>query len=251
MPLPTQPDLASRIESGAARPRWLQIADGLRAEILSGRFGPGVQLPNEEALAARFGVNRHTLRRAVQRLLHEGHVRVVQGSGTFVRELVLDYALQRRTRMTDNLAQAGERAQRELIGHARLPAADWAVALGVRRDARIELLHTRARIRGRPIGLSHTAYPLPRFAGIAEAFRAAGSITGALKSFGVAGYDRASSAVSCRLPSVDEADALARPASEPVLVVRHHSVDVDGVAVEAGQTLFAADAVQLTVRHDC
>ena len=43
---------------------------------------------------------------------------------------------------------------------------------------------------------------------------------------------------------------LARPASQPVLAVHYHSVDGDGIAVEAGQTLFAADAVQLTVRHD-
>ena len=251
MPSLPQPDLVGPIETGAPAPRWLRIAAELRADILAGRFAPGARLPNETALAAGFGVNRHTLRRAMQRLLHEGHVRVVQGSGTFVRELVLDYALQRRTRMTENLAQAGERARRELIGHECCPAAAWAGPLGLRRDARIELLHTRARIRGRPIGISHTAYPLPRFAGIADAFRAAGSISGALRSFGVADYDRAGSAVSCRLPTADEADALARPASEPVLVVQHHSVDRDGVPVEAGNTLFAADAVQLTVRHDC
>lgn len=237
------------VATGATLRRWEHIAADLRADILAGRFAPGTQLPNEATLAARFAVHRHTLRRAVQRLMHEGHVRIVQGSGTFVRELVLDYALRQRTRMTENLAEAGERAERELLGHARCAAGEWAAPLGLRRAARIELLHTRASMRGRPIGISHTAYPLPRFAGIAEAFRATGSITQALQSLGVPDYVRAGSTVSCRLPTAAEADFLARPASEPVLAVRYHSVDGNGVAVEAGQTLFAADAVQLTVRH--
>ena len=60
---------------------------------------------------------------------------------------------------------------------------------------------------------------------------------------------RAQSTVSCRLPTSEEADLLSRPASEPVLVVQFQSRDTDGQIVEAGRTLFAADAVQLTVEH--
>ena len=86
--------------------------------------------------------------------------------------------------------------------------------------------------------------------GIAEAFRATGSITRALQRQGVADFERASSTVSCRLPTVAEADALARPATEPVLVVQYVNADTRGQPVEAGCTLFAADAVQLTVTHE-
>jgi GntR family phosphonate transport system transcriptional regulator len=229
--------------------RWEQIAAALRADITTGRFAPGQRLPNESLLAARFGVHRHTLRQAVRQLVHEGHLKVVHGSGTYVRELVLDYALQRRTRMTENLAQAGERAERELLAHEQRAAEDWAAALRLPRRAPVEVLYTRAVVRGRPIGISTTVYPLPRLAGIAQAFRRSGSITAALRGLGVGDYLRAGSTVSCRLPSPAEADALARPMTEPVLVVRYHSVDGDGVPVEAGCTLFAADAVQLTVEH--
>jgi GntR family transcriptional regulator, phosphonate transport system regulatory protein len=65
--------------------RWARIAAVLREEILDGRIAAGERLPNEQALADRFGVNRHTLRQAMQALAHEGHVHVVHGSGTFVR----------------------------------------------------------------------------------------------------------------------------------------------------------------------
>lgn len=240
---------SERPEAGTAAPRWTRIAQELRAEIADGRVAPGAQLPNETQLAERFAVNRHTLRQAVRQLAHEGHLRVVQGRGTFVRELVLDYALRRRTRLTENLAEAGERAQRELLAHARSSAGEWAAALALPARAPIELLHTRASVRGRPIGLSSTAYPSARLAGMADAFAATGSITAALHRLGVTDYQRARSTVSCRLPTPAEADALARSATEPVLVVQFVSVDNAGVPVEAGRTLFAADAVQLGVAH--
>jgi GntR family transcriptional regulator, phosphonate transport system regulatory protein len=230
--------------------RWSQIAAALRADIAAGHFAPGAQLPNESVLANRFEVHRHTLRQAVRQLVHEGHLRVEQGRGTFVRELVLDYALKRRTRMSENLAEAGERAQRELLRHETVAAGEWAEPLRLLPIAMVEVLHTRASVRGRPIGLSTTAYPAARLRGMGEAFRQAGSITGALQRLGVTDYQRAGSTVSCRLPTAQEADALARAATEPVLVVQFHSVDSDGVPVEAGRTLFAADAVQLTVAHE-
>ncbi|MEO8804564.1 MAG: phosphonate metabolism transcriptional regulator PhnF [Burkholderiaceae bacterium] len=229
---------------------WERIAAELRSDIASGRFAPAAQLPNESLLAQRFGVHRHTLRQAVRRLVHEGHLRVVQGRGTFVRELVLDYALKRRTRMTENLADAGERARRELLRHERAPAGEWAAALRLQPRDPVEVLHTRAIVRGRPIGLSTTVYPSARLEGIGAAFTESGSITDSLKALGVSDYVRASSTVSCRLPSADEADLLARAATDPVLVVQFHSVDGAGVPVEAGRTLFAADAVQLTVLHE-
>src|SRR2546430_3769842 len=99
--------------------RWQAIAAQLRADILAGRVAPGERLPNETALAERFGVNRHTLRQAVQALVREGHLNVRQGCGTFVRELVLDYALRRRTRLSENLARTGETAGRELLSQDR------------------------------------------------------------------------------------------------------------------------------------
>ncbi len=237
-------------EPAASVPRWSQIAAHLRDDIAAGRFAPGAQLPNESLLAERFEVHRHTLRQAVRQLVHEGHLRVVQGRGTFVRELVLDYALKRRTRLTENLAEAGERAQRELLSSERVPAGEWAQVLRIPARATVEVLHTRASVRGRPVGLSTTVYPTARLAGMAEAFAACGSITEALRSLGVADYQRSRSTVSCRLPSAAEADALARAATEPVLVVQFVSVDSAGEPVEAGRTLFAADAVQLSVAHD-
>lgn len=237
-------------DAGAALARWEAIAAALRDDIVQGRFAPGERLPNEQELAARFKVNRHTLRQAMQALVREGHVHVKQGLGTFVRELVLDYALRRRTRLSENLASVGEQAQRELLSRSKQSAGAWAQALRVASRSQVEVLDTRASVRGRPVGLSQAAFPCPRLAGIGEAVERVGSITQALREFGVADYTRARSLVSTRLPTPEEADALARAATQPVLVVQYVNVDGNGAPVEAGTTLFAADAVQLTVEPE-
>jgi GntR family phosphonate transport system transcriptional regulator len=237
-------------DSAAPARRWETIAAELRRDIVQAQLQPGEKLPNETALAQRFQVHRHTLRQAVQALVQEGFVRVVHGSGTYVRELVLDYALQRRTRLSQNLAAAGESAERELLGHELQRGGEWARELALGNTGKTQLMYCRASVRGRPVNLSTSAYPLPRLAGMVDAFTAHGSVTAALQQLGVADYTRARSVVSCRLPTPAEADALARPHTQPVLVVRYLNVDAEGSPVEAGCTLFAADAVQLTVEHE-
>lgn len=234
-------------ETPAATTRWQAIAQVLRTEIRSGHLSAGERLPNETRLAQRFGVHRHTLRQALQALVREGHLQVRQGSGTFVRELVLDYALKRRTRLTQNLADGGESARRDLLAQSQAPAGEWATGLRVAARSRVQLLHTRAVVRGRPIGLSTAAFPLPRCAEVLRGFERHHSISAALAACGITDYTRRCSTITTRLPSAAEADALARPATEPVLLVQYVNVDADGVPVEAGCTVFAADAVQLTV----
>jgi len=222
----------------------------LRDDVLAGRVAPGERLPNEKTLARRFDVNRHTLRQAVQSLVREGHLTVRQGCGTFVRALVLDYALQRRTRLTENLARMGESADRELLSHAIAPAGEWGSPLHLPASGQVLVMETRAVVRGRPVSLSRAAFPIPRFAGVAALVARHGSITQALADLGVADYTRSRSVVSSRMPTQNEADALARPLSQPVLVVQYVNVDGEARPVEAGTTLFAADAVQLVVEPD-
>lgn len=62
-----------------------QIADGLRAAVAAGLYGPDDALPSESVLIAHFGVARMTVRQALQVLREEGLVRTVPGRGVFVR----------------------------------------------------------------------------------------------------------------------------------------------------------------------
>jgi GntR family transcriptional regulator len=61
-----------------------QLADVLRARIISGTLQPGQQLPSEQMLSEEAGVSRSTVRAALRILAGGGLVRVRPGAGTFV-----------------------------------------------------------------------------------------------------------------------------------------------------------------------
>ena len=58
----------AELSSGQGVAIWRRIAETVGAEIASGTFAQGDRLPTEAALSRRFGVNRHTVRRAVRDL---------------------------------------------------------------------------------------------------------------------------------------------------------------------------------------
>ena len=62
-----------------------QIANKLRAAILTRRLAPGDRLPSQPELATRYGVARETVKRALEILRAERLIVTRQGSGAFVR----------------------------------------------------------------------------------------------------------------------------------------------------------------------
>jgi DNA-binding transcriptional regulator YhcF (GntR family) len=68
------------------RPPYQQVANALRAAILTRTFQPGDKLPSGPQLAERYGVARMTVQQAIRLLRDEGLVVSRQGSGVFVRE---------------------------------------------------------------------------------------------------------------------------------------------------------------------
>lgn len=68
-------------------PKYLQIANYIREQILTGDFAPGSEVPSERQLAETWRVARPTAGRALETLRREGLVESRQGSGTFVREV--------------------------------------------------------------------------------------------------------------------------------------------------------------------
>ncbi|WP_235040653.1 phosphonate metabolism transcriptional regulator PhnF [Vreelandella profundi] len=87
-------------------PRYRQLASILAQEVRS-QHSAGDQLPGEVALAKRFDVNRHTVRRALDELVAAGMVTRHQGWGTQVVDRRLDYTVSAGSKVTHNLAEMG------------------------------------------------------------------------------------------------------------------------------------------------
>lgn len=73
-------DLASRV------PVYEQIANGLRAELVAGHFGPGDKLPTVRGLAIDLGVHHNTVAEAYRQLADEGWLELKRHRGAMVRE---------------------------------------------------------------------------------------------------------------------------------------------------------------------
>lgn len=65
-------------------PIYLQLREIVRSRIEEGEYLPGTAIPSENKLAETFGINRLTVRNAVEALVHEGVLQRVQGKGVFV-----------------------------------------------------------------------------------------------------------------------------------------------------------------------
>ena len=81
---------AAPLARGEGIALWRQIAQALEQAITSGQHQPGGRLPSEAELSALHGVNRHTVRRALEALSSRGLIRIEQGRGSFVAEDVVD-----------------------------------------------------------------------------------------------------------------------------------------------------------------
>jgi DNA-binding transcriptional regulator YhcF (GntR family) len=68
------------------RPPYVQVANALRAAILTKTFSPGDRLPSRTELAKKYNVAPMTVQNALRELRDEGLIVSRQGSGVFVRE---------------------------------------------------------------------------------------------------------------------------------------------------------------------
>ena len=232
------------VERGSGVALWRQIEETLAAEI--SRKIMRDRLPNETTLAERFGVNRHTIRRAVQALEARGLVRIEQGRGTFVQEEFIDYKLGKHSRFSHSLEKQ-QLAGISQVQRSRIitPRDEVCAMLQITAGAGVLQVDALDVVDGRVIGVCTQYFPLPRFEGFDALYKAAGSAVLALSEVGITEYSRKFSRISTRLPEAECAQQLGQPKTQPILYVESVYVDAAGIPIEYGITRFAGDAVQL------
>jgi GntR family phosphonate transport system transcriptional regulator len=234
---------------------WRQISETLLAEIKEGILQGGEQLPADISIAERFGVNRHTVRRAVGHLESEGVLRVERGRGTFVVEDVVQYQLGVTTRFTANLLQNHRAPTRTVLALREVAASSAAAkALELEADDPCILLTVLGAASGAPLSIGHNFFPTRRLPDLLAALRRMSataapefSITQALRNVGVENYRRKHTQISARLPNAEETRALRMSRSSPVIETESLDVTEDGTPITYARTCFRADRLQFVV----
>ena len=240
---------AFEIERGSGVAAWRQIETCLRQEIAGGKLKPGEQVATEARLSERFGVNRHTVRRALLALSEAGLLSIEQGRGTFVRDQVIDYPIGSRTRFSEIIAAQDHPPSGQLVEARELAApAEVARHLEVRSGTKVLRLDTLSLSDGVPISTASNWFPARRFPDLVEVFSETGSVTAALTHHGVGDYRRAWTSLVARMPSRRDADLLRQPPNRPILVTDSVNTDNAGKPIQFGRTRFAGERVQVLLR---
>ncbi|MFC4273557.1 phosphonate metabolism transcriptional regulator PhnF [Achromobacter aloeverae] len=229
---------------------WRQIGEALAMDIRNKLYNPGEQLPPEPELAAKFSVNRHTIRRAMGELEQIGLVRIEQGRGTFVQEHAIDYAIGKRTRFSENLRSQGLLGHVEVLGSQAERAAEIAMQLGLPRSTTLLRVQLLGKAENRTINVSDHYFEERRFPGFANKLKEAKSISKVYKQFGIQDYTRKWSRITATLPDEANARLLNQPKTRPIIQVESLNVDAEGRPLQYGITRFAGDWVQLMVTGD-
>ncbi len=231
-------------EGLAELPKFVQMANRIRDQILSGALRPGDEVPSERALAAEWHVARPTAARALQELRMHGLVDARQGSGSYVRERV---QLSRRAR--DRYARSrsigrvyadGEWAEIVSATMAQV-AGHIGEAMGI--DAG-ETAVRRHRITGDAEGPSEvsTSWFPPDVASVAPRLLSRDRIREGTLAYveastgrrAVVGRDQ----MSARLAHADECLELNLDDPTAVMVVMHVALDLKGRVLEVAEAVY-------------
>jgi DNA-binding GntR family transcriptional regulator len=122
-------------EELVAKAKYMIIYEWLSEQIVSKKFLVGDKIPNENELAAMFGVHRMTVRQAINRLVDDHFLVRKRGKGTFllsVQRPVLTRTLETISSYHDDIVKAGLwPSYKKLDGRIIQADADLATKLGL------------------------------------------------------------------------------------------------------------------------
>ena len=238
-------------KSATRTPVWKSIAITLIDDIAQGRYETGTKLPAEAQLAERFGVNRHTVRRALADMAEQGLVHARRGAGVFVAAKPTDYPVGKRIRFHQNIRRAGRVPSKKVLRLEVLAAdAREADALDLDPGDPVVVYEGLSYADDHPVALARTVFPAERLPGILDALEAHESITAALNACGVEDYTRRETRITAKLATATQALHLRTSEGAPILRTTGISDDANGTPIEFGRTWFAGDRVTLTIGDD-
>lgn len=233
-------------------PRWSQIASALAQSIEGGRWPDGATLPSAAAVAAEYGVHRHTVRQAFRHLQDLGLVSVERGRGTVVTGRRFPYRIGRRVSFRTNFGAAGLAVRGE-IATSRLAEAtpDIAARLGLAPSAAIWEIRTVNRVADVPVSTGLHRLSLARFPGFEARLRAAqASMSAGFAAYGITDYVRLSTRLSARLPTAEEAAFLSLEPGVPVMQTASLDGLQDGTPLQTIDGIFVGASVEFVIEPE-
>lgn len=155
-------------DTGGELPLYKEVKRQLTQSLAESEWQPGVALPSETRLGARYGVSIGTVRKAIDELVAERILVRHQGRGTFVASHKAGRTL---FHFFHIVPAEGEKVQpeTELLSFQRAKAdADSAARLNIAPGAPVFRIRNLLRLAGARVVLDEITLPAERFPGLSE-----------------------------------------------------------------------------------
>lgn len=223
------------IDPSSPLPRFMQVEQDLRRQILSGALSAGVRLPRETELAERYGASRMTVRRALEMLSEAGLIRRAQGIGTIVTppELPITCDCDIMMGLSEQLRQQGHEPEVFVDLQRLIEAPDpVAQALGLKPGAMAVVLRRVTSVGKRPLVLNTSWLPARLFPGLETQPLIEGSLWKTLSKCYRLKAPRSDNRVDMVDASTEEARLLLIEEGRPIMRLTGTLFDPKGRAVE-------------------
>ena len=151
-------------------PIYLQLREVVRNKIEEGEYPPGMAIPSENELSETYGVNRLTVRNAIDALVNEGLLRRIQGKGAFVVGDRIERDLDSLSGFRQTMNDRNASPEAKILAKTRRKAGKkYARIFGIDEDDEIFYVRRLNSANGEPISIEHTFVPtkkVPKLDGI-------------------------------------------------------------------------------------
>jgi GntR family transcriptional regulator len=151
-------------------PIYLQLREVVRGKIEDGEYPPGTAIPSENELAETYGINRLTVRSAIDALVSEGLLRRVQGKGVYVLGSKMERDLETLGGFTQTMLNKHAKPSTKILVKARRRAGSkYACIFSVPPDSELYYIKRLCYADGEPMSLEEILIPcdvVPKLEGI-------------------------------------------------------------------------------------
>ena len=150
-------------------PLYIQLREVIRGKIEEGEYPPGTAIPSESQLGEMYGLNRLSVRSALEALEYEGILTSVQGKGVFVNgaktERDLDTLGGYRHTMSERSKDASTRV---LVKALRKAGPYYAQVLGLGENDDVWFIRRIDRSQGEAVALEEIYIPYEVLPGLGD-----------------------------------------------------------------------------------
>lgn len=238
----TLPKSYFQVDSTRYMPLYKQIQENLVELVELGLLKPQDMLPSERDLGSYYGVNRMTVRQAINELVQQNLLERKQGIGTFVTtQKPIQTFAPTVMGFTERMQQVGSQPSSLLITkRVESPSPVVAHRLQIKLDEDVTVVQRLRMVDDEALMVETSYLPLTRFPKLMSSFEG-GSLYGFLKQvYGVA-IHHAEQTLEPTIARQSEADMLSIKVNSPTMLVRVLASDKDGRPVEFSKAVVRGD----------